>query len=224
MLRQELVLSPPDGEAEEVPPAVLVDHGEAGGVVEILLVQPEGSVGPDIDEPTPDQCGIALDPIGPGIAVRGKPHQLVLAGVDPEAQEVGEGRVQEADRVREVQLAEDGQPVLMPVANRSGRPFPHPIDGHHRRLGEGRRIEGARRVGKMVLGEEKPGPLAIKALDTAELLQDEPLEQQLLLDPDRHGGEEGPEAPRSEGVVRLEQALELEEGLVVEDHRVQLVE
>ncbi len=60
--------------------------------------------------------------------------------------------------------------------------------------------------------------------DLRQLVQDQALEHQLLLDPDGHGREEGPEATRGEGVIGLEQALELEEGLVVEDDRVQLIE
>ena len=45
-----------------------------------------------------DQVGV------PRLAVGGQAHQLVLAGVDLEAAEVGEGRVEQAERVGKVEL------------------------------------------------------------------------------------------------------------------------
>src|SRR6266540_7383499 len=101
-------------------------------------------------------------------------------------------------------------------------PFPDTVDGQHGRLREGRRIERAGRVRKVMLGEQELSPLAIEALDRIELVQDQALEHHLFLDPDWHRGEEGRQSPWGEGIVGLEQTLELEEGLVVEDHRVQL--
>jgi len=62
----------------------------------------------------------------------------------------------------------------------------------------------------------------IGALQAQRIPVREPIQE--YLDPDRHGREGGPQTTRGEGVIGLEQPLELEKGLVVEDDRVQLIE
>ncbi len=70
----------------------------------------------------------------------------------------------------------------------------------------------------MVLGEEQPvrpveGRLVVLKPSTQQTFL-----EQLLLEPDRHRHAERPEATRREGDIGLEQALKLQERLVVEGH------
>jgi hypothetical protein len=64
--------------------------------VEILHVEAEAPVLAQVDEFVEDGPDVAR------FAVGREAHHLVLAGVDAEARVVSEGRVEEAERVREV--------------------------------------------------------------------------------------------------------------------------
>lgn len=104
---------------------------------------------------------------------------------------------------------------------------PDPVHRQHGRLTERGRIERGRRVGEMVLGEQEPSPprLAFHVCrHRLELLLQEPLQEELFLEPDRHGCHERPPALRGEGEIGLQQALELEQRLVVEDHVIQVAQ
>ena len=68
----------------------------------------------------------------------------------------------------------------------------------------------------VMLGEQQPGLPVECRHDPPQLVAQEQLLEQLLLQPDRQRLAEGAKAGRREGEVGLEQALELEEGLVVE--------
>src|SRR2546427_9318402 len=119
-----------------------------------------------------------------------------------------------------VNLFLDLETVPLPDRGRRGRPLAHAVHREHDGLSERRREERTRRMAEMVLAEEQllvPDPVAS---DFAELFEQQVLEEKLLPQPqgDRHT--EGPEPARREGQVGLEQALELEEGLVVEDDAV----
>ena len=84
-----------------------------GAVVEVLHVQAERAVVLEVDQLLEDEVGVAR------LAVGREAHQLVLAGVDLEAGEVGERGVEQPERVREVQLLR---------AARCALPLPMPID------------------------------------------------------------------------------------------------
>src|SRR3546814_16234682 len=71
-----------------------VDHGEAGAIVEVALVEPEAAVRLQVDQPFQDQVLEAR------LAIGREAHHLVFAGVDLEAGVVGEGRVQQPQRGR----------------------------------------------------------------------------------------------------------------------------
>ena len=75
-----------------------VGHGEPGAVVEVSLVEVERAVALEVDDGVEDLLRIFR------LAVRREPHDLVLTRIDFEAQVVGEGGVEQADRVREVDL------------------------------------------------------------------------------------------------------------------------
>ena len=88
------------------------------------------------------------------LAVRRESHQLVFAGVHLEAGEVGERGIQQSERVREPQLAEDVELVAAADADRRGGPFADAVDRQHRRLLERRRIERRRRVRLVMFAEQ----------------------------------------------------------------------
>ncbi len=60
-------------------------HRQPGGIVEIIHVEQERAVCPQVHQLLQDQLPPALDPVGLGIAVRGQAHELVFAAVDLEA-------------------------------------------------------------------------------------------------------------------------------------------
>ena len=195
-------------------------HGEPGAVVEVLHVEPEGAVRLQVQQMIEDGVDVLRAPIGR------QAHHLVLAGVDLEAEVVGEGRVEEADRVREGDLPERGQLAAVAEPGRRGGPLTDPIHAQHRRGGERRRIECRRRVGFVVLAEEEMGKRRRLASvgQGQQLLLQEALQEHLLLEPDRHGRHEGPDAARGERQVGLQQALELDQGLVVEGDVAEIAE
>ena len=76
----------------------LVRHRQAGAIIEIVQVQAERAVRLQVDQMVQD----ALREFR--LAVGREPHHLVLAGVDLEAGVIGEGRVEQAERMRKVDL------------------------------------------------------------------------------------------------------------------------
>jgi hypothetical protein len=198
--------------AEEGGEAV-VGHHQAVEVAEVVHVEAEGAVLAQVDQLAADGVGEAR------LAVGREPHQLVLAGVDLEAGEVGEGRVEEPERVRELDLLEDLQPLALADADRRRRPLADAVEGEHRRLGEGRGVEGGGGV-RLVVGGEVDGRRLGDAAGF-ERLGDARRDPELLLEPERHRLDEGGEAARRHRQVGLEDAVELEQRLVVEDDPVQ---
>ena len=94
-----------------------------------------------------------------------------------------------------------------------------PVDGEDGRFGKGRGVIGAGRVGQVVFGKEHgrvPRP------QLGQLVLKEFAHQQLLFDPYGNGHQEAAQALRREAVVGLQEALELEDGLVVKGHRAQV--
>ncbi len=183
-----------------------VRHGQRVDEREVVQVEAERAVVAEVDEVVAHELRVA------GLAVRGQPHELVLARVDLEPAEVGDRAVQEAERVRVLDLLEQLDPVAVPGADRRRRPFPDPVDGEDRRALERRGVEGRGRVGGVVLGEEQVDVLAEMATDP-------------LLHP-QLGPEGGPRglpprllAARGDRHQRGHDPLEREQGVVVEDDR-----
>ena len=156
------------------------------------------------------------------LAVGREPHHLVLAGVDLEAGVVGEGGVEQAQRVGEVQLAVDREIGRRAQARRGRAPLADAVERQHQRLLERGGVEGGGRVAQVVLGKQQLGRPVMAGLDARELPGEAVLLEQLLLDPQRHRHLEGAKAARRERHVGLEQPLELQERLVVEGDVVEL--
>ncbi len=81
----------------------VVGHGQAGAVVEVVHVEPERAVVLEVDQVLADQRRRNR------LAVGRQAHQLVLAGVDLEPGVVGEGRIEQPQRMREVDLPQRRQ-------------------------------------------------------------------------------------------------------------------
>ena len=165
----------------------LVIRSEAE-VVEVATVRRERAVVVQVDEVLEDGVDEA------GLAVGGEAHQLVLARVHPEAAVVGEGRVEEAERVREVELADHLDLVAPAHADAGGGPLADPVEGEDRGAVERRRVEGRGGVALVVLGEpELVGPLVAQR---PELGLDLVADPELLPQPQGHGPVERAEADR----------------------------
>ena len=151
------------------------------------------------------------------LAVGGQAHQLVLAAVDPEAAIIGQGRVEQAERVGEAKLVRqvDRRPAAHPEAG--GGPLADAVHGEDRGLVERRGVEGAGGVGLVVLGEDE-SPLVLPA----EGLAHGPGQEEFLADPEGQGLAERPEAGGRIRQIGLEESLELQQGLVVKPHPVEV--
>lgn len=190
----------------------MVGHVQPVEIAEVVEVEAEGAILAQVEEVVQDE--LLVD----GLAVGGQAHQLVFAGVDLEAGEVGEGRIEEAEGVGEAKLLEDLDPVVPADADGAGGPFAHAVEGEDGGGGEGRGEEGAGRVGLVVLGEVDA--VADPDAQFVEVLLDLHRDPQFLAQPQRHGHHEGFEALGRGAEIGLQDAPELEGGLVVERHGV----
>ena len=126
-----------------------VGHRQPGAVVEVVQVQPEGAIVLDVDELLLDDVEILR------LAVGREPHHLVFARVDLEAGVVGEGGIEQTERVREVDLADHLQAVAVSQRQRRRGPFADTVHRQHGRALERRREEGAGGMAQVVLGEQQ---------------------------------------------------------------------
>ena len=185
-------------------------HGQTVRVGEVFLVHPQAPIVANLDEVLFDQVDVLR------LAIRRQAHHLVFAGVDPETGEVGERRIQQAQRVREAQLVQDLQIVAAAHSNRAGRPLADAVNRDHRGLLEGRREKCRRGVRFMVFAEQD------RALESLEPIGDVVRDPQLFTEPRRHRHQVRPPSARRHRGVGLEQALELDERLFVERNVIQL--
>ena len=165
----------------EQPGKTLVGHGQAGRIVKEVHIQPESAVLLEIDQLIQDQVHIFR------LTVRRQAHQLVLTRVHTETGVIGKGRVQHAQRVREIQFPLRYQLVTITQPNRRGRPLPHAVQAQYGGLLERARVE--RRCGMRLVMLGKHQLRQILFLDTAQRRQfslQRGLEIELLLQPHRH--------------------------------------
>jgi hypothetical protein len=187
-----------------------VGHRQAVVVREVLHVHLEAAVFLEVDD-LPDLVVVL------GFAVRRQPHHLILGAVDLEAEIVRERAVEQPQRVREPRLLEELD-LGAPAAADSGRgPLPHTVHGDDRGLLERRHQEGAGRVGEVVLDHEH---LAL----VAQLLLDGLRDPHLLAQPQGNRLQERRQRAGERRQVGEQNALELEQRLVVEADVVHLVD
>ncbi len=185
-------------------------HGQPVRVSEELLIHPQAAIVFDLDDVVLDGLDVLR------LAVRRESHHLVFARVHLEAREVGERRVQQAERMRELQLVDDLERIALADADRRCRPLADAVHGDDRGLLERRRIEGGRGVRFVMLAEQH---LAFVALDLAADVVRHP---QLLAEPERHRHQVRLPAQRRRCHVGLEEPRELDERLLIEPDVVDL--
>jgi hypothetical protein len=186
-------------------------HAQPTDVVEVVEVHPEGAVLLQVEEVLADGLRVA------GLAIRREPHDLVLAGVHLESGVVGEGRVEQAERMREAKLGHQLHPVALPDAPGGGGPLAHAVHGEEGCSRERRGEERRGGVRLVVLGKHDGAPVP-------ERPRDQVRHPELLAEPRGNGAHEGREPTRSNGQVGLENAIELEKRLVVEGDAVKGVD
>ena len=153
-------------------------HREPGRIIEIALVQPEGAVLLEVDDVFEDPVGVG------GRTVGRKAHDLVLARIDFEAGVVREGRIEQPDAMRPVDLAHRLKCVAAADGNRCRGPLADAVHGQHDRLLKWGGKEGGSRMALVVLGEEKLAiDLAAWREGSKRLLQFRLLKE-LFLDPE----------------------------------------
>ena len=127
-----------------------VGHRQAGAVVEIVQVQVEGTVRFEVDDMIQDLLCVTRR------SVWRETHQLVLARVHFESGVISECRIQQAQRVREVDFFDDLKMISASEAHGCGGPFADAVHGEDQRFVKWRRIESAGGVALVMLGKQKP--------------------------------------------------------------------
>ena len=181
------------------------------GIVEEGHVHPEGTVVPDVDQVVTNQIDVNR------LAVGGQSHHLVLTAVDPKSRVVGEGRVQESQRVGKPNLSADRHLVFPAVPHGSRGPLSHSIHRDNGGLFKRRREEGAGSVGFVMLTKY-----------IAMLLQPQfpihfPAQMKLLSHPQWKCFAERSKASWCEVQVGLQESIKLDQRLFVEADVVQPV-
>lgn len=122
--------------------------------------------------------------------------------------------------MRKVDLPERLEAMLLPRPHRAGGPFADAVQAQHRRVAKRRGVESRGGVREMMLGEQQRGQLGLRqARHRCQFAAQFLLQEQLVLQPHGHGRDERTQAPGSKTEVGFEQALELQQGFVVENDR-----
>ena len=195
-----------------------IRHAKAGAVVEIVEVEPERPVILEVDEVVEDRVPVDR------IAVGCQPHQLVLAGIDLESGIIGESRIEQAQAVGKVDLPLHLQRIAAAHPDGCRRPFADPVHRQDQGVLERRGEEGRGGMAQMVLGEEELALPVEILLDLLQMILQQRFLEQLLPQPERNRHAEAVEAPRRERQIGFQQALELQERLVIEGHVVDIAE
>src|SRR5262245_66665569 len=125
----------------------VVRHRQPDAVVEVFHVEMKCAVVLKIDELVENEVAVLRLP------VRREPHHLVLAGIDGKSGVVGKSRIQESERMWEMQLCVDRQFVAASDGDRRRRPFADTVERQYDRLLERGREKRAGRVADVVLAE-----------------------------------------------------------------------
>jgi len=117
-----------------------------------------------------------------------------------------------------VQGLQQGDPVAASRAGGGRGPLSDTVQGQDGRLVKGTGVEGTGRMGFVVLAEDIPTPPS-----TAQGPVDLAGQVELASEPHGDADQELPEAHRGVGDVGLQEPLEAKQGLLVEDHEVDLL-
>ena len=111
-------------------------------------VEPVRAVLAQIDQPIEDQIGVAR------LAIGRQPHQLVLAGIDLEPAVIGDGAVEQAERMRVMDLPQRRHGAVVAGGDCRRRPFADPVCDNDRRLAERRGVERGSGVRQVVIDKK----------------------------------------------------------------------
>src|SRR5262245_8208677 len=95
--RQQILGRVTDGFAKQIR-KFLVGHRKTGAVVEIRLIEAKRSIILEVDQVIENAIDVVRLTIG------SKPHDFVFAGIHLEAGVISEGRIEQSERVRKMQL------------------------------------------------------------------------------------------------------------------------
>src|SRR4029077_16791660 len=112
--------------------------------VEEILVHAERAVQAQIKDMIENRLNVFR------LAIGREPHDLVLAGVHLEPGVIGEGGIEQTERMRKVEFLADLEIIAVADGERRGAPLPYSVEGENRRLFERRGIEGRCRVRQMM--------------------------------------------------------------------------
>jgi hypothetical protein len=133
-------------------------HRRGSGEIDVRSVESERAVG----EERQQRLHLGGERV---VAVRGKRHHFVLVLVDAKAQVRRHDRVEEAERVGEMDLALGHQPVLARRPEAGRRPLADAVGDENARRSERRRVERECRVREVVLREQHFAPNPRASLD-----------------------------------------------------------
>ena len=159
------------------------------------------------------------------LAVRRHAHDLVLAVVDLEAEPGGEGRVEQAERVREARLPGTARCCSLPVPSQVALPTPSVAEVHSPTPSTVRTADSS-------YGEQKNALAACdrwcstnstRSCGTVKLAADHVLDPELLVQPGDHRLAEDGQRVRPGRTGRRQQPLELRQRLLVEDDVVEIL-
>ena len=186
-------------------------HPQPADIVEASLVQPERAVIVQAHHTVQDQID------EPWLAVRRKPHELVLTRVDAEPAPLRERAVEQTRGVREPHLLAQLERVAATSPPGRRRPLAHAVERQDRRAIEWTGEERACGVRLMVRREGDRSVVAA-AEPTVDLARD----VELALQPSRHGARKLGEAEGRGGQRALEDPTELDERLLIEHDGIEL--
>src|SRR5271155_4908618 len=104
----------------------------------------------------------------------------------PETGKIGEGRIKQTKRVREMNLLQHRNLVPGAQSGRGRRPLAHPVHRQDHRVLKGRWKEGRGRVAQVVLRKQQPAIPIKLGSRRAQLLGKLPFLKQLVLYPQWH--------------------------------------
>ncbi len=175
----------------------------------VFHVELEASVRPERDELPHDEI------VPPGFAVRSQPHHLVLRAVDPESEVVRKGRIEQSERVREMNRACQTDVGAASVSHCRRLPLPHTVNGQDGSFFKRRDKEGACRMSDVMIGKQDLPLIPQLPLDG---LRD----PHLLLQPNRERLQIGTITKGKRSERCEENPFKLDKGLVIEGHRVEV--
>ena len=94
------------------------------------------------------------------LAIGRETHDFIFARVDLEARVIGESRVEQPERMGEMNFLDNVQRFALPYPRRGRRPFSNAVHGQDERRLKQRRIIGRSGVGKMMFAKAQFGLIA----------------------------------------------------------------